>query len=54
MSRPLSYYEDKLKRYQDLYEQAKLAHDAKTVHKLRSNLSATKARIRYYLQHMEV
>lgn len=53
LDRPLSYYEDKLKGLEERYEAAKKAHDAELVHKLRSNLNDTRARIRYYLAHKE-
>jgi len=51
LDKPLSYYEDRLNNYVDLYEAAKKAHDADTAHKLRTNISQTQARIRYYLAH---
>lgn len=53
LDRPLSYYEDKLKMYEEKYEEAKNAHDAELAHKLRGNLADTKARIRYWLSHQE-
>lgn len=53
LDRPLSYYENKLSDYRYAYEQAKLVHDAKLTHKLRSNISQTKARIAYWKQHHE-
>lgn len=48
LNKPLSFYEDKLETYKAKYEQAKLAKDANKAHKLRCNISQTKARIRYY------
>lgn len=53
LNKPLSFYEDKLKKYTTLYEEAKKAHNAELVHKLRSSVAGTKARIRYYLAHLE-
>lgn len=53
LDRPLSYYEDKLKMYEEKYEEAKKAHDASLAHKLRSNISNTRAKIRYYEAHIE-
>ena len=39
--------------YEEQYEEAKNDHNAELVHKLRSNLADTKARIRYWLSHQE-
>lgn len=51
LDRPRSYYEDKLKTYEELYEEAKENHDAKEAHKLRTNISQVRARLRYYDNH---
>ena len=51
LDKPRSFYEEKLKRYEQLYEAAKLAKDANKVHKLRTNLSQSRARLRYWDSH---
>ena len=43
----IEYYAIKLNHYIKLYEQAKKDHDADKAHKLRSNISQVKARIRW-------
>ena len=48
LNKPRSYYEDKLKHYTSLYEDAKEMGDATRVHKLRTNMAQTRARLRYY------
>lgn len=53
LSRGREYYEDLLNMYTSLYEIAKEEGDAKEAHKLRSNISQTKARLRYYDEHLE-
>lgn len=53
LTRPLSFYEDKLNKYLAAYEEAKANHDSELAHKLRGNIANTKARIRYYLAHKE-
>lgn len=53
LDRPLSYYEDKLKYFEEQYEAAKEAHDAKLTHKFRTQVCQTRARIRYYNAHKE-
>lgn len=53
LNKPLTHYEDLLSMYIKLYEEAKKAHDAKEVHKLRGNIANTKAKIRYYNNHIE-
>lgn len=52
LNKPRSFYENKLKGYEMVYEQAKKDHDAEAVHKLRSNISQTRARLRYYDSHI--
>jgi hypothetical protein len=53
LSKPRSYFEDKLAKYSALYEKAKADHDAETAHKYRSTISQVRARIRYYDSHIE-
>lgn len=53
LNKPLSFYEDKLNNYLAKYDEAKRNHDADLVHKLRSNIADTKARIRYWKAHQE-
>ncbi len=53
LKKPLSFYEDKLKHYELCYELAKKQKDAEECHKLRSNISQTRARIRYWMAHHE-
>lgn len=51
MNKPRSFYENKLKKYEELYTSAKLNTDPKACHKLRSNISQTRARLRYWDAH---
>lgn len=51
LDRPRSYYENKLAYYESLYTVAKQEHNAELCHKLRANISQTKARIRYWDSH---
>lgn len=53
LAKPLSFYENKLMRYLLKYDEAKQNHDTDLAHKLRSNISNTKARIRYYKAHQD-
>ena len=53
LKRPLSWYEDRLNMYLAKYDEAKKNHDANLVHKLRTNIADTKARIRYWLANQE-
>lgn len=53
MNKPRSFYEEKLKRYEELYESAKLLKDAKKCHHLRTNIAQTRARLRYWDAHEE-
>ena len=46
IERPREYYEDKLNFYEAEYEKAKRDGDQKYAHKLRANLSQTRARLR--------
>lgn len=52
LNKPRSFYEDKLNKYLELYESAKLNKDANAAHKLRGNVALTRARLRYYDSHM--
>lgn len=51
LSKPRSFYENKLNHYLAEYEKAKEAGDATLTHRLRSNVSQTRARLRYYDSH---
>ena len=51
LDRPRTYYEDKLAKYEALYEEAKANKDADKAHKQRTNIAQTKARLRYYDNH---
>ena len=53
LNKPRGFYEDKLAKYEALYEEAKTNHNAKEVHKLRSNIANTRARLRYYDNHID-
>lgn len=48
LNKPRSFYEEKLNKYLTEYEAAKLSKDSKLCHKLRANISQTRARLRYY------
>lgn len=53
LSKPRSFYENKLAHYKALHEQAKLNRDAEASHALRTNISQCRARLRYYDSHIE-
>ena len=53
LDRPLSYYEDKLAYYEDLYQKAVKEGNQEEAHKQRTNIFGQKARIRYWLSHKE-
>ena len=53
LDRPLSYYEDKLTYYEDLYKKAIKEGNQEEAHKQRANIFGQKARIRYWLSHKE-
>ena len=53
LDRPLSYYEDKLTYYEDLYKKAVKDGNQEEAHKQRCNIYQQKARIRYWLAHKE-
>ena len=48
LKRPRSFYEEKLKHYEELYANAKANRDQKEAHKQRSNVSNVRAMLRYY------
>ena len=51
--RPLSYYEDKLAYYEDLYKKALKEGNQEEIHRQRANTFGQRARIRYWLSHKE-
>ena len=51
LDRPLSYYEDKLAYYEDLYQKAVKEGNQEEAHKQRTNTYGQRARIRYWLSH---
>ena len=53
LDRPLSYYEDKLAYYEDLYQKAVKEGNQEEAHKQRTNIYGQRARIRYWLSHKE-
>ena len=53
LDRPLSYYEDKLAYYEDLYQKAVKEGNQEEAHKQRDNTYGQRARIRYWLSHKE-
>ena len=53
LNKPREYYETKLSQYLEAYELAKINKDAKLTHKLRGNISGTRARLRYYDSHTD-
>ena len=53
LDRPLSYYEDKLAYYEDLYQKAVKEDNQEEAHRQRANIFGQKARIRYWLSHKE-
>lgn len=48
LDRPRSYYEEKLAKYEVLYEEAKRNLDKEEAHKQRANIANIKARLRYW------
>lgn len=52
LSKPRSFYEDKIEAYLQAYEDAKLRKDADAAHKFRSGLSQNRAKLRYYDSHI--
>ena len=53
LDRPLSYYEDKLAYYEDLYQKAVKEGNQEEAHKQRANTYTQRAKIRYWLSHKE-
>lgn len=53
LDRPLSYYEDKLAYYEDLYQKAVKEGNQEEAHRQRANTYGQRARIRYWLSHKE-
>ena len=53
LDRPLSYYEDKLSYYEDLYQKAVKDGNQEEAHRQRANIYGQRARIRYWLAHKE-
>ena len=53
LDRPLSYYEDKLAYYEDLYQKAIKEGNQKEAHRQGSNTYYQRAKIRYWLAHKE-
>ena len=51
LNKPLSYYEDKLAYYEDLYQKAVKNGDQEEAHRQRNNTYGQRARIRYWLSH---
>ena len=51
LDKPRSFYERKLENYEWEYGIAKLQKDAKKVHRLRANISQSRARLRYWDSH---
>ena len=48
LTKDRSFYEEKLKKYTELYEEAKLDKDREAAHKWRSYVSQYEAKLRYY------
>ena len=53
LDRPLSYYEDKLAYYEDLYQKAVKDGNQEEVHRQRANTYTQRAKIKYWLSHKE-
>ena len=51
LDRPLSYYEDKLAYYEDLYQKAVKEGNQEEAHRQRNNTYTQRAKIRYWLSH---
>ena len=54
LKKPRSFYEEKLEKYLKLHEKAKKEKDADRAHKLRVNISHTKARLRFWDSHQNL
>lgn len=48
LDRPRSYYEDKLAKYEALYEESKNNKDKEAAHKQRTNIANIKGKLRYW------
>lgn len=53
LNKPRGFYEEKLEKYELLYEVAKENKDVELAHKLRTNIAQTKSRLRFYDSHIE-
>lgn len=53
MKKHKSFYEEKLERFLNEYEKAKAEGNVEEAHKLRSNISQARARIRYWNSHQD-
>ena len=53
MRKPRSFYEERLKKYEALHEQAKKEGQAEEAHKQRANVANLKAKLRYFDSHVE-
>ena len=53
LTKPRSYYEEKLAYYIAMNEEAKERHDSEACHKCRSNIGSVRARLRYWDAHAE-
>lgn len=53
MTKPREFYQAKLEQFLADYEQAKIDHDANKAHHLRSKISQTRARLRYWESHKD-
>lgn len=53
MTKPRSFYEKNLLRYEEEYEKAKKEHNAEDAHRCRSSISNARARLRYWDSHKE-
>ena len=51
LDKPISYYEDKLAHYEDLYKKAVKEHNQEEARKQRANIYGQRARSRYWLAH---
>ena len=53
LNKPISYYEDKLAYYEDLYQKAVKDGNQEEAHRQRNNTYGQRAKIRYWLAHKE-
>ena len=51
LDKPISYYEDKLAHYEDLYKKAVKEHNQKEINRQVQNINNQRAKIRYWLAH---